>query len=52
MDRIRTQIENNKRLMRGDEVDTIQNEFLIFKDKVANEQQFILLYNFFRDEEK
>lgn len=44
-------MENNIRLVKKNEIGTIRNEFLIFKDKVASEQESVLLHNYFDDEE-
>lgn len=50
--RIKSQVENNIRLVKKNEIGTIRNEFLMFKNKVAAEQESVLIHNYFDDEEK
>ncbi|KAI9579799.1 hypothetical protein GQX74_000587 [Glossina fuscipes] len=49
--RIKVQMEHNIKLMKRNEIGTISNEFLIFKNKVAEEQESVLLHNYFEEEE-
>lgn len=45
-------MEHNIKLMKRNEIGTISNEFLIFKNKVAEEQESVLLHNYFEEEEE
>ncbi|XP_073819510.1 uncharacterized protein [Musca autumnalis] len=50
--RIKTQVEINFKLIKQNDLDQMQNDFLAFKEKIAAEQQSILLNNYFEEEER
>ncbi|XP_075146132.1 uncharacterized protein LOC142220741 [Haematobia irritans] len=50
--RIRSQMENNFKLFKQNNMGQFHTDFLAFKKKLASEQQSILLNNYFEQEEK
>ncbi|XP_005187107.2 uncharacterized protein LOC101888436 [Musca domestica] len=50
--RIKTQVEINFKLIKQNELGHMQTDYLAFKERVAAEQQSILLNNYFEEEER
>lgn len=50
--RIKSQIESNFKLIKENDIGQMHHEFLNFKEKVAEEQQHVLLHNFSKEEEQ